>query len=86
MPGSAAEGRSLLVLVPSEVPGMTAALQKAKVPLRPTSVDTARAGEQLTPALQALLSKTPELKVGPLAEMPAPACWTLILMPGPFRN
>lgn len=59
----AAEGRSLLVLLPSEAEGMKAALAAAKVPLRPTKVNAARASEQLTPALQALLSKTPELKV-----------------------
>ena len=51
------------MLVPSEAGGMTTALAAKKVPMRPTSVNTARASEQLTPALQALLSRTPELKV-----------------------
>ncbi|KAK9804535.1 hypothetical protein WJX73_005527 [Symbiochloris irregularis] len=56
------EGRSLLVLLPSEAEPMKAALAAAKVALRPTSVNAIAASQQLTPAMQALLSKTPELK------------------------
>ena len=51
------------MLLPSEAEGMKAALAAAKIPLRPTKVNAARASAQLTPALQALLSKTLELKV-----------------------
>ena len=56
------------MLLPSEAAGMKAALAASKIPVKPTSVNAASSSEQLTPALQALLSKTPELKVGCCAD------------------
>ena len=58
------------MLLPSEREAMVGALQAARVPLQETRVNPSKAGQSLTPALQALLSKSPELKVapGPLLE------------------
>ena len=52
------------MLLPSEHEAMCKALQEAKVPLQETRVNPGKAGQSLTPALQALMSKSPELKVG----------------------
>ena len=70
----AAEGRSLLVLLPSEAEAMVAALQGAKVPLQQTKVNPSKTAQSLTPALQSLMSKSPELKVGRLAVSGAVTC------------
>ena len=58
-----AEGKGLLVLLPSEREAMVKLLAEAKVPIQATKVNPTKTGQSLTPALQALLSKSPELKV-----------------------
>ncbi|GFR52266.1 hypothetical protein Agub_g14801, partial [Astrephomene gubernaculifera] len=55
-------GRALLLLLPSEAPGMLAELKEAKVPLTgPIKPNPARQ-QAVSPSLQALLSKDTELK------------------------
>ena len=51
------------MLLPSEREAMVRALEDAKVPLQATKVNPSKTGQSLTPALQALMSKSPELKV-----------------------
>ncbi|KAG1664899.1 hypothetical protein FOA52_006245 [Chlamydomonas sp. UWO 241] len=54
-------GRALLLLTPSEAPGMLEALADAKVPIKQIKVNPKKAAS-VGPALQALLSKSVELK------------------------
>jgi ATP-dependent RNA helicase DDX10/DBP4 len=56
-----ASGRALLLLAPSEREGALAALQGANVPIRQTRHNPQKV-QRIAPALQALLSKSPELK------------------------
>jgi ATP-dependent RNA helicase DDX10/DBP4 len=56
-------GRGLLLLLPSERDAMLTALEEAKVPLKQLRHNPAKV-QPVTPALQALLSKDAELKVG----------------------
>jgi len=56
-----ASGRALLLLAPSEREGALAALAAANVPVRQTRHNPQRL-QRIGPALQALLSKSPELK------------------------
>ncbi|KAJ9516034.1 hypothetical protein QJQ45_024447 [Haematococcus lacustris] len=56
-----AAGRALLLLTPSEAPGMQAALAAAKIPIKTIRVNPA-AQQCIGPALAALLSKSVELK------------------------
>ena len=62
-PCLAADGRGLLVLLPSEREAMVKLLTEAKIPIQATKINPSKTGQSLTPALQALLSKSPELKV-----------------------
>ena len=55
-------GRSLLLLLPSEKEAMIEQLTAAKVPLKQIKLNPRRA-QPVAPALQALLSKSVELKV-----------------------
>lgn len=64
-------GRSLLVLLPSEREAMLAALEAARVPLKPLKINPGKT-QPVGPALQALLSKSAELKV-PVALLLC--CW-----------
>ncbi len=57
-----AAGRALLLLTPGEAPGMTAALAAAKIPVKPIKINPAKQ-QPIGPALQALLSKSTQLKV-----------------------
>ena len=59
----AADGRGLLVLLPSEKEAMVKLLTEAKIPIQATKINPSKTGQSLAPALQALLSKSPELKV-----------------------
>lgn len=54
-------GRGLLLLLPSEKPGMVAALEDAKITIKQLKHNPAKI-QPVTPALQALLSKDAELK------------------------
>lgn len=54
-------GRGLILLVPSEQEGMIAALREAKISLKCLKYNKEKI-QQVTPALQALLSKDPQLK------------------------
>jgi ATP-dependent RNA helicase DDX10/DBP4 len=56
-----ASGRALLLLAPSEREGALAALAAANVPIRQTRHNPQKV-QRIGPALQALLSKSPELK------------------------
>lgn len=56
-------GRALMLLLPSEQEAMLAALGEAKVPLTQIRPNPTKQ-QAVTPALQALLSKDSELKVG----------------------
>jgi len=56
-----ASGRALLLLAPSERRGCLAALAAANVPIRQTRHNPSKV-QRIGPALQALLSKSPELK------------------------
>jgi hypothetical protein len=56
-----AEGKSLLVLLPSERDAMLQRLRDAKVPVKQIKVNPGRAAP-VGPALQALLSKDVQLK------------------------
>ena len=51
------------MLLPSEREAMVKLLTEAKIPIQATKVNPSKTGQSLTPALQALLSKSPELKV-----------------------
>ena len=57
-----AEGKSLLFLLPSEQPGMVAKLEGKSIPIKAIKPNAGKT-QQVTGALQALLSKTPDLKV-----------------------
>jgi ATP-dependent RNA helicase DDX10/DBP4 len=65
-----AGGRSLLVLLPSERAAMLAALEAARVPLKPLKINPGKT-QPVGPALQALLSKSAELKVRRRAPVPS---------------
>ncbi|KAF5838490.1 P-loop containing nucleoside triphosphate hydrolase protein, partial [Dunaliella salina] len=54
-------GRALTLLMPSEQKGMLAQLEEAKVPIRQIKINPAKQ-QPIGPALQALLSKSVELK------------------------
>jgi ATP-dependent RNA helicase DDX10/DBP4 len=56
-----ASGRALLLLAPSERDGALRALERANVPIRQTRHNPSKV-QRIGPALQALLSKSPELK------------------------
>ena len=58
-----AGGHGLLVLLPSEQAGMVEALKAAHVPVKSTRLNPASL-QSAASAMQALLSKHPELKVG----------------------
>lgn len=58
-----AAGKGLLLLLPSEQEGTLAALAAAKVPIKQLRHNPDKL-QSITPALQALLSKDAELKVG----------------------
>lgn len=69
-----AGGRALLLLLPSEKEGMLAALAAAHVPIRQIRLNPGKA-QPVTPALQALLSKTSELKAcSPSPPQRMPVC------------
>lgn len=59
-----AEGRALLLLVPSEQEAMLQALEAAKVPVKAIKMNPGKQ-QPITGALQALLSKDSALKVIP---------------------
>lgn len=69
-------GRALLLLAPSERDGMLAALSEAKIPLKQLKHNPAKV-QSVGPALQALLSKSPELKVGHQGSAYECPPWTL---------
>lgn len=56
-------GRALLLLSPREAPGMKAQLEAARIPVKPIKINPAKQ-QAIGPALQALLSKSSQLKVG----------------------
>ena len=56
-----AKGRALMLLAPSEKEGCVSKLEAAGVPLHEVKVNPAK-GAPVTPALAALLSKSPDLK------------------------
>ena len=66
-----AEGRALLLLVPSEQEGMLKGLAAAKVPVKAMKMNPSKQ-QPITGALQALLSKDSALKVSSL-----PSYWRL---------
>jgi len=59
-----AGGRSLLMLLPSEKEAMLRQLEEAKIPIKPLKINPNKT-QPIGPALQALLSKSNELKVRP---------------------
>ena len=64
-----AGGKALLLLVPSEQEAMLAKLKASNIPIKQSKVNPNKT-QSITGALQALLSKHPELKVGHAAVCP----------------